>query len=62
MNNKNKKPIMFNNINSDFDKEVVEIKLFFGICNARRDCNLATLKLELFGNILLVTNANDLKH
>lgn len=33
--------------------------MFFFVCNTQHDCNSAIVKLELFGNILLILNAND---
>lgn len=48
--------------NSDFNKEVIEMELSSAANNAQRDCNLTVVKLELFGNIPLVSDTNDLEH
>lgn len=53
---------MFDDNNSDFDKETGGIELFSGTSSAQCDCNPAVVKLELVGNILLVLDANDFKH
>lgn len=61
MENDNKEPSMYNDNNSDLDKETVEIKLSFRASNAQYNYNPSTVKLELFDIILLVFDSNDLK-
>lgn len=38
------------------------MKLSFCTKSAQCDCNSAAVKLELFGNISLIPDANDLEH
>lgn len=62
MEDDNKEPSINNENNSDLDKKAVEMKLFFYTSSAQRNCNSAIVKLELFGNISLIPDANDLEH
>lgn len=61
VDNNNKKYNIYNDNNSDLDKEIVEIELSSHINNAQYNCDLTAVKLELCGNILLIANVNDLK-
>lgn len=62
MDNHNKEHSMYNNNDSDFDKKTFEIKLFSHTNSAQCDYNPAAVKLELFGNISLVSNTNNFEH
>lgn len=61
MDNDNKKLGTYDDKNSDLDEEVVEIESSFRASSTQRDCNPTTVKLELFDNILIVFDANDLE-
>lgn len=61
MDNDNKKLSIYNDNNSNLDKKVVKIEFFFH-ANTQRDCNLAAVKPELFDNIPLVLDVNNLKY
>lgn len=52
---------MSNDNNSNLHKEAVEIELSSYASSAQRNCDPTTVKLELFGNIALVSDVNDLE-
>lgn len=54
---------MYNDNNSDLDKEAIKMELSSHISSAQLNYNLGAVILELFGNTSLVSDANsDLKH
>lgn len=52
----------FTNNNSDLNKKAVKIELFSCTSSAKCDQDFTVVKLELFGNISLILNANDFEH
>lgn len=54
---------MYNDNESDFNKEAIKMELFSHTSSAQLNYNLASVILELFGNTSLIPDANsDLKH
>lgn len=48
----------FHDNNSDFDKKAVEMEIFSDASSLPHECDVVVVKLELFGNILLVFDTN----
>lgn len=62
MDNDKKKSSIYNNNISDLDKKAVAMKLSSCTCSTQQDCNHVAVKLELFSNIPLISNTNDLTY
>lgn len=53
---------MYNDNDSDLDKEAIKIELSSYTSSAQLNYNLAIVTLKLFGNTPFIPNANNLKH